>query len=303
MSLDEGRLKDGLKFIVGTWQVDFIVNFFSNDLAHIPATEFKSDDGRDFSSITFTFFEDHSLKMKDSGSGKEEEGTWEQTDNYEYHYTLNGFMDVPEGDFKNAVEKLSVQDGFLTFTLGFLVIAMKKIEEGHITKEPDIGDIVPTAEEEAHKDIVGVYEIAKVTAYIDDKFELFSKEEIAAAIEKSKAKGEEDDMLSDFLKMTDGFVEFKDDHNIYSWSKLPEGVSEKDIKEAIKSGEILDAKDGYFCRGTQEWKFVKGDYYYNTGAQRSMFDEELSPWDKLVFDENGLLPFGEGSMLLRKKNN
>ena len=48
MAVDEYFLKEGLKTIVGTWQVDYIVNAFSNDLAHIPATEFKSDDGRDF---------------------------------------------------------------------------------------------------------------------------------------------------------------------------------------------------------------------------------------------------------------
>ena len=39
----------------------YIVNAWSNDLAHIPATEFKSDDGRDFSVITFTFTEDHTV--------------------------------------------------------------------------------------------------------------------------------------------------------------------------------------------------------------------------------------------------
>ena len=44
MTLDEQDLKRGLKFIVGVWQVDYVVNAWSNDLAHIPAKEFKSKD-------------------------------------------------------------------------------------------------------------------------------------------------------------------------------------------------------------------------------------------------------------------
>ena len=64
MTLDELDLKDGLKFIVGTWEPDFVVSLFSNDLAHIPATEFKSEDGTDFTALKFEFFEDHTVKVQ-----------------------------------------------------------------------------------------------------------------------------------------------------------------------------------------------------------------------------------------------
>ena len=120
MILDEQDLRSGLKFIVGKWQVDFIVNAFSNDLAHIPASEFKDKDGNDFSSVSFEFFEDHTVIMRQDSTGTEEHGTWEQTGYSEYHYTLNGFLNVPEGSFREAAEKLSVQDGALVFALGFL---------------------------------------------------------------------------------------------------------------------------------------------------------------------------------------
>lgn len=303
MELSEEMLKDGLKFIVGTWQVDFIVNMFSNDLAHIPATEFKSDDGKDFSSIKFTFFEDHSLKMKDDSSGKEVEGTWDQTGMLDYHYTVNEFLEIPEGSFKESVEHLSVQDGFLVFGLGFLAIAMKKIEEGHITKEPDIGDIVPTPEEEAHKDIVGIYDVCMMMTFINDKFDLFTKEEIRKNCEKKKKAGEMDeDEIREMMSFFDAYYEFTDDHKIYRWSLLPAGVSEEEIKAAIEAGEINDVKDGYYNVGEAlTWKYVKGDYYYDTGTHREVFDEVISPWDKLSFDENGLLPFGEGSVKLKKR--
>ncbi|MBO4366449.1 MAG: hypothetical protein J5843_02195, partial [Clostridia bacterium] len=59
MTLDEQDLREGLQRIVGTWQADYLVSLFSNDLAHIPASEFKSDDGRDFTALTFRFTEDH----------------------------------------------------------------------------------------------------------------------------------------------------------------------------------------------------------------------------------------------------
>ena len=42
MELTKEDLKDGLKFIVGTWEAEFVVSFFSNDLAHVPVEEFKS---------------------------------------------------------------------------------------------------------------------------------------------------------------------------------------------------------------------------------------------------------------------
>lgn len=126
MNLDEQDLKRGLKFIVGTWQADYVVNAWSNDLAHIPAKEFKSTDGRDFSDITFTFFEDHTVVMKNASDGKESKGEWEQTGWAEYHYTLNGFLDIPDGTFRKNAETLSVYDGCLVFSIGFLAIGMKK---------------------------------------------------------------------------------------------------------------------------------------------------------------------------------
>ncbi|MBR5968617.1 MAG: hypothetical protein IK001_08490, partial [Lachnospiraceae bacterium] len=91
MELDEQDLKQGLKFLVGTWQVDYIVNAFSNDLAHIPATEFKSSDGTDFTSIQYEFFEDHTMVLRDASKGKEIKGTWEQTEWSEFHYTVEDF--------------------------------------------------------------------------------------------------------------------------------------------------------------------------------------------------------------------
>ncbi|MBQ7474529.1 MAG: hypothetical protein IJS78_01275 [Clostridia bacterium] len=128
MQLDKYDLASGKKFIVGTWRPDFVVNFFSNDLAHIPAAEFKSNDGRDLTAISFTFSDDNTVKMEDRERGAAESGTWEQTDLSEYRYTLNAFFDVPEGPMRDNAEKLTVIEGDLCFTLGFITIALKKDE-------------------------------------------------------------------------------------------------------------------------------------------------------------------------------
>ena len=128
MELDKSDLRRGMEFIKGIWQVDYVVNAFSNDLRHIPASEFKSSDGKDFTAITFEFSDDHSAILRNSADGKEVTGTWEQTGWSEYRYSLGGFFDIPEDSpFLKAAETLSVYDGYLVFSLGFLAIGMKKV--------------------------------------------------------------------------------------------------------------------------------------------------------------------------------
>ena len=289
---------DGLKYIVGQWQVDYVVNAWSDDLAHIPASEFKSEDGQDFSAITFEFFEDHTVILKNSANGTEVKGGWEQTDMLEYRYTLKDFLTLPEGAFRENAEKLSVVDGHLVFSVGFLAIAMKKIKDGTVTKAPDIGDLQMSEADAADGKIVGRYEVAKACSVIGDDFRLCTRAEIEAEMKRMQDAGEEpdDDMLSAFSAI----VEISADHKIYQWMKLPDGVSDEDIKEAIEAGEITAVKDGYFCLGSNEWKCLDGKYYYDTKEHREVFGEIRSPWDELTFDEEGLLNFGSGMMKLKR---
>ena len=298
MTLDEQDLRRGLKFIVGTWRPDYIVNAFSNDLAHIPASEFKSDDGRDFTALSFEFFEDHTVTMRDGASGKEERGEWEQTDLGEYHYTLGGFIDIPEGDFRKGAETLSRQGDNLVFSIGFLAVALKKTADGVVTEAPDIGDLEPGEADAAMTDIVGVYEIAQAMAMIGEDFGLFDKAAVAADLEK---RGADEDEKNEALGVFGGRVEFTADHRVVEWMKAPAGISEDEIKAAIEEGEIADYKDGLFTTGgSKEWKAVGGKYYYNSGEHRELFGEEQSPWDELAFGEDGLLPFADGMMKLRR---
>ena len=61
--------------------------------------------------ITFEFFEDHTTVLRDAASGKEERGTWEQTGWGSYRYTLGAFIELPEGAFREAAEKLEALPG------------------------------------------------------------------------------------------------------------------------------------------------------------------------------------------------
>ncbi len=299
MVLDEQDLREGLKFIVGTWQVDFVVNAFSNDLAHIPAAEFKSEDGGDFSAITFTFSEDHTVVMEDTVRGKKESGAWEQTGWGEYHYTLGAFLDLPDDTFRKNAETISVQDGCLVFGLGFLAIGMKKIAEGTVTetKEPDIGEIEPSAEDAALCGIVGVWKVAAAMTVIGGDFRLCTREEVEADLD---ARGADEEERREELKPFDPVIEFTADHRVLTRMKLPEGVSEEEIRAALEAGEISDLRDGMFSVGEKEWKAVGGRYYYNTGEHREIFGEVKSPWDELAVDEEGLLPFASSMMKLKR---
>jgi hypothetical protein len=297
MTLDEQDLRQGLKQIVGTWQVDFVVNAFSDDLRHIPATDFKSDDGRDFSAITYTFFEDHTMTMADAGTGKQERGSWEQTGWGEYHYTLEAFYDIPDDVFKKNAETLSLQDGALVFSLGFLAIGMKKIAEGEVTKEPDIADLP----DDGGSAVVGRYAVAAALSLVGEDFGMHTREQVEADLQRRQAAGEIDgDEVRDGMQSFSVAVEFTPDHRVIQWMPLPDGVSDEEIRAAVEAGEIGEVRDGFFAVEEKEWKAAGGKYYYNTGEYRETFGEVQSPWDELIPDDDGLLPFGSGTMKLRR---
>lgn len=300
MILDDRELRTGLKFIVGVWEADFVVNAFSNDLAHIPAAEFKSDDGRDMTALHFEFFEDHTAKIS-AGEG-DFSGTWEQTDLFRYRIIPDVLASEPENEFIKGVETLEVQGGEnLVFALGFLAIALRKTEDGHVTEAPDIGDIEPTEEDLAMTGIVGVYSVAKAMTVVGDDFGLFSREEVEANVAELVEAGKlDDEEAAERLRPFKTGVEFTPDHRVLTWSPIPAGIPEDAVKAALEAGEIAAAKDGFFCGKALEWKAVGGKYYYNTGAHREIFDEVQSPWDELTLNGDGLLPFSSGAMLLKK---
>lgn len=288
MELTKEDLKDGLKFIVGTWEAEFVVSFFSNNLEHVPVTEFKSSDGRDLSKLSMEFFEDHTAKLKDGSNGREVDSTWEQTKPYGWTYKANGFFGELPADVAEKVEELDAQEGKLCIAFGFLCIAFKKTAEGHITKEPDIDEIEPSPEDLKMKAIVGRWKIYKTLAPIGNSFELHTKDEVVAELDKKKAAGAiEEDEYNETLNMFDYVMEFTDDYKVLSYMPIPKHVTQEQIDEAIASGEVKIVDGMMCCEEPKEWKAVNGHYYYNTKEHREIFGEIKSPWDIIDPDADG----------------
>ena len=288
MELTKEDLKDGLKFIVGTWEAEFVVSFFSNNLEHVPVTEFKSSDGRDLSKLSMEFFEDHTAKLKDGSNGREVDSTWEQTKPYGWTYKANGFFGELPADVAEKVEELDAQEGKLCIAFGFLCIAFKKTAEGHITKEPDIDELEPSPEDLKMKAIVGRWKIYKTLAPIGNSFELHTKDEVVAELDKKKAAGAiEEDEYNETLNMFDYVMEFTDDYKVLSYMPIPKHVTQEQIDQAIASGEVKIVDGMMCCEEPKEWKAVNGHYYYNTKEHREIFGEIKSPWDIIDPDADG----------------
>ena len=144
-------------------------------------------------------------------------------------------------------------------------------------------------------------QLAKAMSFIEGDFAMFTREEAEAGLRRMVASGEmEEDGLKDGMIAFNTVVEFTDDHRVVNWMKLPEGVSEEDIKEAVAAGEIGEVRDGMFVASEKEWKALDGKYYYDTGEHREVFGEVKSPWDELKIAEDGTMLFGDGMMLLRR---
>ena len=132
--------------------------------------------------------------------------------------------------------------------------------------------------------IVGKYKTYKMMSYINDKMDFFTKEEIAADLEKKLADGLiEQRNYNQSMSIFDSITEFTADNKVYLWTPLPDDISEDEIKQIADSGEIL-INGKMFCNETKEWKIENGQYYYNTKEHREVFGEQKSPWDKIELD-------------------
>ncbi len=149
-------------------------------------------------------------------------------------------------------------------------------------------------------DLIGTWGVAKARSVVGGKFAMFTLEEVLEEINARKAAGtldgEPEEMTAGFSSRT----EFTEDGKVLTWMKAPAGVPQEEIDKALESGEIKGFKDGFFCLEEKEWKEENGEILYNSEEHREIFGEVQSPWDKLELNEEGLLPFGSGMMLLRK---
>lgn len=87
----------------------------------------------------------------------------------------------------------------------------------------------------------------------------------------------DEDLDSQDKLLYSSIMEFKDDGSVINLSPIPEGVSQEDIDEAVKSGQIVLC-DGYMVQENSRWKNENGKDYYDTGMQGEVLGEEVSSW-------------------------
>lgn len=148
--------------------------------------------------------------------------------------------------------------------------------------------------------IVGRYSVAKTYSMINNEFGLFTEEELSIDIKKRVDAGDLDpEDAEDYLQMFRIVYEITEDHRVIGWMKLPEGVSDEEIKSAVEAGEIGEVKDGYFLIEEKPWKEEDGRFFFDSGEHREVFGEIQSSWDELKFGDDGLLEFGKMIRLKR----
>jgi len=299
MALEEKQLVKGLKYIVGTWEIDYVVNILSNNLDHIPASEFKSQDGKDLSKVTFEFFQDHTMKLKNGVSGEEESGHWEQISDSKFHYDCK-FFGVDNAELLKGIQTLEKDmQGGLVFNM-FFVVRIKRTAKGalDLPKKVTIDQMQPTPDDLAQKDLVGRWKVYKSMACVGDNFGMFTRAEIEADYQKKKAAGEaEDDDLADRLGVFGTIIEFTDDYKMLTYSPIPAGVPKEEIDKAVESGEIKLVNGMMVADEPKDWKHVRGEYWVkcgDCGEENNEDDddddddeEKTAPWMKISPDSEG----------------
>ena len=150
--------------------------------------------------------------------------------------------------------------------------------------------------------IIGTYKVEKFFTYLNDKADLYTREQVEAELDKAvKAMKIDADETGEYFEPFGYVFKFTPDGEIQSWIKVPDGMSDDEVKEALDDGEILDAKDGMVLVNKNTWEERDGKYYYDTGEYREVFGEVQSSVDELAFDEDGLLVYGDGMFRLKKQ--
>ena len=77
--------------------------------------------------------------------------------------------------------------------------------------------------------------------------------------------------------MYSSFMDFTEDGRVLNLAPIPEELSQEDIDEAVKSGE-MELYDGYIKLSEYRWKAEDGKYYFDTHIKGEFLGEELSSW-------------------------
>ncbi len=121
------------------------------------------------------------------------------------------------------------------------------------------------------KDFIGKWRVAEMLWYNDKKedFEWLHVEDFLS----------KPDIDTEYVHAAKTIVEF-DESKIYLLVPIPEGVTQEEIDEAVKSGEI-QLKDGLMFAECYDWKIENGKAYFDTQEEAEVLGEIVSPWHEI----------------------
>ena len=90
-------------------------------------------------------------------------------------------------------------------------------------------------------------------------------------------------------QMIGSCIEVCDDGNLYMLMPIPEGVTQDEIDEAVKAGEIT-LRSGMLFAQAMAWEERDGNLWFNSGMESEIFDEASDPW-VCATDEEGFFVF------------
>lgn len=98
-----------------------------------------------------------------------------------------------------------------------------------------------------------------------------------------------EDELRERKKMAGMQVKICEDGKLYLLSPLPEGVSQKEIDQAVSAG-VITLLDSMMADRPLVWEERDGELWYDTGIEGEVFGEKADSWVKAI-DEDGYFTF------------
>ncbi len=126
--------------------------------------------------------------------------------------------------------------------------------------------------------LVGKWKVCQMMSFDSESGSLVYKTK-----DELSAQGDENEAL----RMFGTLVEFTEDGEVIMLLPIPEGVSQEQIDEAVKSGKA-EIRDGMIAMEKKAWKEEDGKYFYDSGTKGEVLGKPVSPWVELTI-EDGLL--------------
>ena len=80
-----------------------------------------------------------------------------------------------------------------------------------------------------------------------------------------------------------------EDGKFYSYTPIPEGVSQEEVDRAVAAG-VIKLVDGAMADEPKNWELRDGEFWFDTGIEGEVYDEKVSSWVNPI-DENGFFNF------------